>query len=124
MEINSNVEEINDSAVRILSNWNNSDAIPNLTEIIKTTENETHQILATQGCINLLNESDFPAKKKIRLFRDLFGLTNRIEEKKLILAGLSKIKTMESLRFVSTFLNDEDLKTPQFNPDDISSSSS
>jgi hypothetical protein len=82
-----------------------------LVEIIKTTENETHQILATQGCINLLNESEFPAKKKIRLFRNLFGFTNRIEEKKRIIAGLSKIKTEESLRFVTSLLHDADVKT-------------
>lgn len=103
--------KIKDVAIRVLSNCNNPIAVAPLLQIIKTTENESHQILAIRGCIRIIGMSDFPDKKKIRILENLIHQAKRQEEKKLALAALGEIKTIGSLKVVRNYLNDYLLKT-------------
>jgi HEAT repeat protein len=78
-----------DAAVRTLANWPTAAATPALLGIFKTTNQETHRVLALRGYVRLLNlPGARPAAATLKLYGEALNAARRPEDERLILAGL------------------------------------
>lgn len=98
--------KVQDAAVRALSDWPDAAAVPDLREIA-TGGDETHQVLALRGYARLVAASDRPAAEKLKMLQEGLALAKRPEEKRLFLAGLGDVTTVESLNLVQPYLDDK-----------------
>ena len=99
-----------DAAIRALSDWPDDRAVPSLIEVAKSAAKPTQQILALRGVNRLLGPSKRPANEKIAFYQSGLAAAKRGEEKKLMIGGLSEIKTSESLHAIEPLLADEGLR--------------
>jgi HEAT repeat protein len=104
-------EAIRDTAVRALSDWPNPAAINDLLTIAKTTGNKTHKILALRGFMRIIGlESNRPAEEAIKMYKQVMELSEDVSEKRLILSGLSKVKSLSALEMAASYLQDSALQ--------------
>ena len=97
-------ENVRETAVRVLAEWADPAATADLAALAKTSQNKTHKILALRGYIRLIGQSSQPADQKLALCKDALGLTDRDEEKKLVLGVLGGVPSVEALAMVVPFL--------------------
>ncbi|MCD6394065.1 MAG: DUF1080 domain-containing protein [Planctomycetes bacterium] len=100
-----------DAAVRALTSWPSGEATGALLNIIKRTDNVTHRVLALRGMVRLLTTSGADQAQAIEMYRQALRTVERPDEKKLIIAGLGSIRSIESLRLVAGYLDDDALKS-------------
>ena len=100
-----------DAAVRALTSWPTGEATGALLNIVKRTDNVTHRVLALRGMVRLLTTSDVDQAQAIEMYRQALRAAERPDEKKLIIAGLGSIRSIESLRLVAGYLDDDALKS-------------
>lgn len=101
---------VKDAAIHALAEWPDIGAAGELLKIIRETQDLKYQIIAFRGYIRIVGKAELSAEEKIRMYRDAMALAERPEEKNLVLAGLAKVRTIESLRIVSTYLDNDNLR--------------
>ena len=106
-EIKNKDEEIRDAAIRALINWPNEEAIEEILNVAQNSKDIRYNALALRGCARLVNSSELQSLEKLRIYCDALQLVRRPDEKKLILAGLAGLGTIESLELVAKYLPDE-----------------
>ncbi len=102
--------EIKDAALSILCDWPTAEALPDLTQLAKTSTDAKIKILALRGVIRLIPQQDASVDKKLAGLKEAMSLAERTEEKRLALAALGNIPTVESLALVTPHLAGADLK--------------
>jgi HEAT repeat protein len=102
--------EIKDTALRALCDWSNAEALPDLAQLAKSSLNPTVKILALRGYIRMAGQQEASAGQKVATLKDALALADRSEEKKLVLAALGTIHTVDSLALVTPQLGNADLK--------------
>jgi len=107
----SSVEKVKDAALRALANWPDEYAISPLLDIAAKTEDTKYHVITLRGCLRIISTAPLPAEKKIELYKKAMAIAKRNDEKKMIIAGLSKIKNEEALLMVGKYLNDDQLNT-------------
>jgi len=102
---------VRDAAVRALADWPDVSAAPHLLTIAQTSPSLTHHVLAVQGYLRLVGAAKLPEEETFRMYKDAMAAARRPEEKKLALSGLAaNVRTIESLKFVGVYLDDEALR--------------
>ena len=110
-ELKSENLENQKAAIYALSAWPDAEPIHDLLNVVKTSNNETHRILALRGYINLLKiRSDRPAKESIELFTTAMDLATEVSEKKMVLSGLGRFRSAETLEVSARYLDDPAIK--------------
>jgi len=102
--------EIKDAATSLLCDWLTADALPDVMQLAKTPTSPKVKILALRGCFRLIPLQDAPADRKLASLKDVLALAERNEEKKLALAALGAIPTVDSLALVTAHLGTAGLK--------------
>ena len=83
---------VTDAAVHALAQWPNGRAEPALLQLLKTSPNETHRILALRGYVRLVDAAtDRPQPEKARLLVELLTSSRQPAARKLVLSGLSRL---------------------------------
>lgn len=100
-----------DAALRALADWRDASACPHLLNVARSSEKLVHQVLALRGYVRLV-ETDTSMKddKKLQMYKDGMGLAKRPDEKKMVLAGLGKVRSVDALKFVAPYLDDAALQ--------------
>ena len=103
---------VKDAAVRALSEWPSVEVLPQLLELAKSTDSTTHHVLALRGAVRLLDQ---PGPKRspeqsLALYRDVWAMARRADEKKMAMGAVAKIYHVEALDLVQAALNDEKLR--------------
>ena len=98
-------------AVYSLAKWPDFDALEEVRRVILTTENPTFRYVSLQGYIRLIQEAELTPEEQYSLLSDVFDAAVEPEDKKVILSGLSRIKSKQSLRHVAVFLQDPELQS-------------
>lgn len=98
------------AALYALANWLDGSALEELWKTARTTEDKKTRYLALQGITRLMGEAAFPSERKLQLLKDALDIAVEVNEKNLILSALAGIRTPESLRAVSRFLDDTTLR--------------
>lgn len=106
-DIRSSNKDIQDAAVRALADWPDPPASRHLLALASTTKNRVHHVLAVRGYVRLIC---LPSKRTpadtAKMFAQVLAAVNRAEEKKLILAGLSKVRTVEAMKLAVGCMDD------------------
>ncbi len=99
--------EIQDAAIRALSDWPTAEPVLDLLKVAQTSTNQVHKVLALRGFVRLLGlESDRPADQTTDLYKKAMDLAGDVSEKKRVLAGLASTKSLAALNMVAGYLDD------------------
>ncbi len=99
--------ETRKAAIRALADWRDAAPLGDLLATAKGDADGNAKILALRGYIQLAGlPSQRPAAESLALFKDAMELAARPEEKMLVLAGLSGVKTAEAFKLAATCLGD------------------
>jgi len=100
--------DVKEAAVRALTAWPDAHAAPALLEIVKTTTNRTHRILALRGYVRLLGlDAGASPKQAVQKYAEAMALAKRADEKKLVLSGLASVGHADALTAVLPHLDDK-----------------
>jgi hypothetical protein len=98
------------AALRSLAEWPDDNALDKLIEIGRTHRDMKFQILAQRGALRILKEYPMGDQRAIGYYTEIMKSDLRAEEKRQVLAGLSDIKTISSLKLIASLLNDTLIK--------------
>jgi HEAT repeat protein len=105
--LSSREPEIQDAAIRALSDWPTAEPVPDLLKVAQTAENRVHRILALRGFVRLLGlDSDRTAEQTIDLYKKAMDLAPDASEKKRVLSGLTSTKSLAALEMAAGYLDD------------------
>ena len=102
--------QVKETALRVLCNWSTPDALPQIVELIKTPPTKTVKVLALRGLVRLTPQLEAANEKKVETLKSVMALTDRNEEKQLILSALGNVPAADSLTLVASYLEDSSLK--------------
>ncbi len=97
-------------AVHTLASWTDASAAGELLSLVRSSEDRKYAYLALQGYVRLVDASDMSPEKKLAGLVEALAAARTIEEKGLVVAGLSGVRTEASLRTAAGFLSDPDLR--------------
>jgi HEAT repeat protein len=104
-------EKIRDAAVRGLSDWPTPAPAEDLLKIAKTSDNQVQKTLALRGYVRLIGLiNDKPADEVIKMYKEAMSLAPDASEKRMVLSGLSNLKSVEALQMAGEYLSDAELK--------------
>ncbi len=99
--------EIQDAAIRALSDWPTTEPVPDLLKVAQTAENARYKVLALRGFVRLLGlESERSAAETIDLYKKAMELAGDAQEKKRVLSGLASAKSLAALNMAAQYLDD------------------
>jgi HEAT repeat protein len=99
------------AAIYALSAWPDAQPIDDLINVVKSSDNEALKILALRGYIDLLKiRSERPAKESIALLMTAMDLATEASEKKMVLSGLGRLRSVETLEISARYLDDPAIK--------------
>jgi len=97
--------KVSDAAIRVLCSWKTADAADDLLALAKNSPNQSHKTAALRGYINLARDEKIPTDMKLKICRQAASLTQRDEEKKLLLGALSTVPAVEALSMAMAYLD-------------------
>ncbi|UCE99913.1 MAG: HEAT repeat domain-containing protein, partial [Planctomycetota bacterium] len=104
-------QEIQTAAIRALSDWPDAEPADDLKEVVSSTDDNIRRALALRGFIRLIGiDSDRPAYETVEMYRQAMELASNVDEKKLVLSGLARIKSFAALYMASNYLKDDALQ--------------
>jgi HEAT repeat protein len=105
-----NDTEVQTAAIRALAEWPTPEPLNELLEVVESSENKVHRILALRGFVRLLGlESERSAEKTLEMYRKAMSLAPDVGEKRRVLSGLSNIESLAALQMAAEYLDDESL---------------
>jgi len=102
--------DIKNAAVALLSDWATVEALPDLLRIAKTGDNLDTKAIAMRGYIRLVPQQEISAEEKSAALKEALGLSAGNDEKRLAMAALRALPSMDNLAYVASFLDNADLK--------------
>ncbi|MCK4264296.1 MAG: HEAT repeat domain-containing protein, partial [Candidatus Aminicenantes bacterium] len=102
---------VQDTAVFTLAKWLDLSAADELISIYRSTEKRKHLHLAIKGYVRLVKEAELAPEDKLGMLKEALNIAAENEEKNLVLSGLASVKTLDSLKLVAAYLDDQDLKS-------------
>lgn len=98
------------AAIRALSMWPTSEPTVDLLAVAEGSKNQLHKTLALRGFVRLLGlESDRAASETIGMYKQAMALAPNATEKRRVLSGLSSVASVDALKMVLEYSNDEEL---------------
>src|ERR1035438_8552296 len=85
---------------RCLSDWSSDVCSSDL-----VAGNPTDKMICLRGYLRLAGQSEVPLDKRLAMCREAVALAKQDEEKKLLLAALGSIVTVEAVDLITPYLN-------------------
>lgn len=105
--LSSREAEIQDAAIRALSDWPTSEPVSDLLKVAQTAENARYKILALRGFVRLLGlDSARTPAETVDLYKKAMDLAGDAQEKKRVLSGLVAAKSLGTLNMAADYLDD------------------
>ncbi|MGE5295391.1 MAG: HEAT repeat domain-containing protein [Solirubrobacterales bacterium] len=99
--------DIQDAAIRALSEWPTSEPAADLLKVAQTAENTRYKTLALRGFVRLLGlESARTPEETVDLYKKAMDLAGDAQEKKRVLSGLAAAKSLGTLNMAAEYLDD------------------
>jgi hypothetical protein len=108
--VNDSSTEVHAAAIRALGDWATADAAPDLMDVAKASANSTDKMICLRGYLRLAGLADLPTEKRLAMCRQAASLAQKDDEKKLLLAALGGIPSVEALDLVAPYLNEDGTK--------------
>lgn len=97
--------DLQKEAVRVLGQWPNAAPATRLLELAQPSSDPVVQVLALRGAVEAIGQEP-NAEARLPLLRQALNLSQRPEEKKLVLGRLGQIPTADSLALLTPHLAD------------------
>jgi HEAT repeat protein len=98
--------EVHAAAIRVLGGWSSADAATDLLELAKAATNLTDRMICLRGYLALAGHADLPTGQRLAMCRQTATLVQKDDEKKLLLAALGGIASVEALDLIKPYLDD------------------
>jgi HEAT repeat protein len=98
--------EVHAAAIRILGGWSTADAAADLLELARAASSPTDKMICLRGYLGLAGHTDLAADQRLSMCRLAAALVQKDEEKKLLLAALGGIASVEALDLITPYLDD------------------
>lgn len=98
--------QVRESAIRVLAEWSDPAAAPDLLQIVRTTGQPALRVLAFRGYVRLAQAAQAPPTAKLQTFSQALALATSAPEKRLVIAAFADLPTLEALRPVAGLLSD------------------
>jgi HEAT repeat protein len=108
--VQSSDDDMQVAAARALSDWSDPAAAPELLKLARAASRPAQQILALRGYIRLASAAELPDPQKVGMLKEALALAKRPDEKRLVLAGLGTVRTLEALQLIAPCLDDKELQ--------------
>ncbi len=95
---------VREMAVRVLSGWRTTEAVPHLFVLAQRTGSRTEKVLCLRGIIRLADSKEAPVSRRLGWCRKAAGLIEREDEKKLLLGTLGGLPTPGALAMAAPYL--------------------
>lgn len=102
--------EVRAVAIRSLGSWKTLDAAPDLLAIARSATDPTDRTVALSAYLGLANNPDLPGEPRLEMCRQSSDLIERPEHKKLLLAALGTIPSVDSMAFIAPHLDEPTTK--------------
>jgi HEAT repeat protein len=102
--------DVHAAAIRALGGWTTADAGPDLLEQAKAAANPIEKMICLRGYLRLAGQADLPVDKRLDMCRQAAVLAQKDDEKKLLLAALGNIPSLEALDLVTPYLDEDGTK--------------
>jgi HEAT repeat protein len=103
--------DVSEAAVRALSSWATAEVLDDLLEIARTAGDPAHAVLALRGTVRLVRlPSERSPAETFALLEQAMSLATRVEDRKLVLAGLAEVRHIDALMLADMCLGDEALR--------------
>jgi len=104
-------KDVQDAAIRAISEWPNTDAMPILHEVAGNSSSVIHKVLALRGYARLLAlPNERSTLQSLELYEGALELASRDEERKLFLAGLGDVGHPRALALAESYFGNENLQ--------------
>ena len=104
-------EQVKDAAVRAITAWPGSEALETVLAIYKSSDNQTHRVLALRGYIRLLGQDkQIATEKKVKILGEIIKQVETAAEKKNILSNLASIGHPSALTIAEQYLSNPQVK--------------
>jgi len=108
--VNDSNTEVHAAAVRTLGGWSTADAANDLLELAKAAGTPADKMICLRGYLRLAGQADLPLDKRLSMCRQAVPLAQKDEEKKLLLAALGSIASVEALDLITPYLGEAGTK--------------
>jgi HEAT repeat protein len=98
--------EVHAAAIRTLGAWATVDAASDLLDLAKAAGNPTDKMICLRGYLRLAGQAELPLDKRLFMCREAGPLAKKDEEKKLLLAALGSIVSVEAIDLITPYLDD------------------
>jgi HEAT repeat protein len=102
-------QQVRSVAVYTLTNWKEFKAADALLKIAKAESSAVSRkfvYIALQGYVRLVTESECPAEQKLAFIKNALSIAREPAETNVVLDGLGRIRSGESLSMIARFLED------------------
>lgn len=99
-----------DAALRVLCDWQTTDALPDLANLAKTAADEKFKILALRGQLRLIPLLVANPAEKVAAIKETVPAAQRAEEKRLVLATLADLPSPAALSLIASYITQPDVK--------------
>ncbi len=103
--------QMQETAIRTLCEWPTADAAPDLLQMAKSAPGDTTKIAALRGYINLIRDPALAGENKMAIAQQADQLTQRDEEKKLLLGALAEVPAADALAMAVTALDNPNTRS-------------
>lgn len=107
--VNDSNEEVHSAAIRALAAWNNAQAAPDLLNLAKTAANPTDRIVSLRAYLQMASHPDISVDERLSMCRQGSELIKQDDEKRLLLAALGGIESVDALAMIVPYLNESSL---------------
>jgi HEAT repeat protein len=99
-----------DAGIKALCNWPDASVVGRLLELAQTSDNVNYRLWATRALprVAVLHDSRSDAER-LGLLKQIMTLATRDEERNLVLDRAKAVRTMDSLRFVLSYMDQPEL---------------
>lgn len=108
--VNDSNTEVHAAALRALGSWQTADAAPELLALAQKATNPTDKLLCLRSYLGLVDNPEFSVDQRVSMCRQVSGLAQTAEEKKLLLAAIGSVYSPESLNLLLPYLDDATVK--------------
>ena len=98
--------EVRAGAIRALGGWKTAEVAPDLLALARNASNPADKTLCLRAYLGLAANTEVPADQRLSMCREAAGLTQKPEEKKLLLAALGGLNSPEALTLITPHLDD------------------
>jgi HEAT repeat protein len=104
-------DEVRATALSLLGDWPTDEPLEDLHRAVSAAKDDRQRTLALRGYLRMIGANEArPTSQTLALYREVAPLATRADERRLLLAGLAKTRSLEALEFANGFVQDTNVR--------------